>query len=156
MNWTGASSRRTLMSFGKYPDVSLALVRERHGEARKLMALWTDPMAQRKAEKAATENLFRSIAALWLEHWQEWEKPATCGLCKTAHGWRYFALAGHAPLLRRSKRLRRWRWPKPLSDAAHAILPNAHWKPRGKSFASASPMDVQSAIQRVKSARPTF
>jgi len=54
------------MSLGKYPDVSLALARERHAEARKLLATGVDPMAQRKAEKtaeeAAVENSFTSVA----------------------------------------------------------------------------------------------
>jgi hypothetical protein len=45
--------KEKLMSFGKYPDVSLALARERHGEARKLLANRVDPMAQRKSEKTA-------------------------------------------------------------------------------------------------------
>jgi integrase len=67
------------MSFGKYPDVSLVLARERHAEARKLLATGLDPMAQRKAakaaEKAAIENSFQSIASLWLEHWQDGKSP---------------------------------------------------------------------------------
>lgn len=53
-------SGEKLMSFGKYPDVSLSLARERHIEARKLLASGTDPMAQRKAEKAAVENSFQT------------------------------------------------------------------------------------------------
>jgi len=71
--------KEKLMSFGKYPDVPLALARERHAEARKLLATGTDPMAQRKvqknAEKAAIENSFQSIASLWLEHWQDGKSP---------------------------------------------------------------------------------
>jgi integrase len=67
------------MSLGKYPAVSLALARERHGEARKLLATGIDPMAQRKAEKTeekiASENSFQSVAALWLEHWQDGKSP---------------------------------------------------------------------------------
>jgi len=63
--------REKLMSFGSYPDVSLSLVRERHVEARKLLASGTDPMAERKAEKAAAENSFQSIARAWWEHWQD-------------------------------------------------------------------------------------
>jgi hypothetical protein len=39
--------KEKLMALGKYPEVSLALARERHGEARKLLAAGTDPMAQR-------------------------------------------------------------------------------------------------------------
>src|ERR1039457_2597218 len=45
--------KEKLMSLGKYPDVPLALARERHAEARKLFATGVDPMAQRKAEKTA-------------------------------------------------------------------------------------------------------
>jgi hypothetical protein len=56
-----------------YPDVPLADTRERHAEARKLLAAGVDPMAQRKAEKAALmasdANSFHAIAGLWLAHW---------------------------------------------------------------------------------------
>jgi integrase len=68
-----------LMSFGKYPDVSLALAREWHGAARKLLATGIDPMAQRKVEKtaqmASSANSFQSIASLWVEHWQDGKSP---------------------------------------------------------------------------------
>jgi integrase len=67
--------RAKLMTFGKYPDVPLALARERHAEARKVLATGTDPMAERKAERAASENSFRSVASLWLEHWQDGKSP---------------------------------------------------------------------------------
>jgi integrase len=71
--------RAKLMTFGKYPDVPLSLARERHAEARKLLANGLDPMAQRKAiktaEKAAIENSFQSIASLWMEHWQDGKSP---------------------------------------------------------------------------------
>jgi integrase len=68
-----------LMAIGKYPDVPLALARERHAEARRLLAIGIDPMEQRKAaktaEKAAAESSFRTIAGLWFEHWRA-EKSA--------------------------------------------------------------------------------
>lgn len=68
-----------LMSFGQYPDVPLAEARERHGAARKLLAAGVDPMAERKAEKAtiraAAEDSFQSIAALWVEHWKDGKSP---------------------------------------------------------------------------------
>ena len=71
--------KEKLMSLGKYPDVPLALARERHAEARKLLATGVDPMAQRKAEKTAekiaVENSFQSITTQWLEHWQEGKSP---------------------------------------------------------------------------------
>jgi len=68
-----------LMSFGRYPDVSLALARERHGEARKLLATGVDPMAWRKAEKTAqlvsSASSFQNIASLWIEHWRDGKSP---------------------------------------------------------------------------------
>jgi integrase len=67
------------MSFGKYPDVSLALARDRHAESRKLLATGIDPMAQRKIEKkvlkVSSENSFQSITTQWLEHWQVGKSP---------------------------------------------------------------------------------
>jgi integrase len=64
-----------LMTFGRYPDVPLALARERLAEARKLLATGINPMEQRKAERTAdrvaTENSFASVAARWLEHWKD-------------------------------------------------------------------------------------
>ena len=66
------------MSFGGYPDVSIAIARERLAEASKLVASGTDPMAQRKADKTAareaSENSFAAVSARWLEHW--WEERA--------------------------------------------------------------------------------
>jgi integrase len=71
--------KEKLMSLGKYPDVSLGQARERHSEARRLLAEGVDPMAQRKAaktaEKAAVENSFQSITTQWLEHWQDGKSP---------------------------------------------------------------------------------
>jgi Arm DNA-binding domain len=54
--------------FGKYPDVTLTVAREKHGEARKLLAAGLDPMVQRKtekmAERVASENSFESVARI--------------------------------------------------------------------------------------------
>lgn len=67
--------KQKLMTFGKYPDVPLALARDRHLEARKMLATRVDPMAKRKADKIAdqmaAENSFAQVAARWLEHWSE-------------------------------------------------------------------------------------
>lgn len=68
-----------LMTLGKYPDVSLAKARERHAEARQLHADGIGPMAKRKADKTAEataiENSFQSVAARWIEHWQDGKSP---------------------------------------------------------------------------------
>jgi integrase len=59
------------ISLGTFPDVSLALARDRRDEARKLLDNGIDPSQQRKAEKAALlkqcEYTFQSIAEQWHE-----------------------------------------------------------------------------------------
>jgi len=71
--------KEKLMSLGHYPDVSLAEARERHTEARKLLAAGVDPMAERKAEKTAKceaeVNSFETVADLWLKHWRADKSP---------------------------------------------------------------------------------
>jgi integrase len=71
--------KEKLMALGKYPQVPLAMARERHSEGRRLLATGVDPMAQRKAvktaERVASENSFARVAAQWLEHWQDGKSP---------------------------------------------------------------------------------
>ena len=43
-----ADGKAKTMAFGNYPDVSLALARERHAEGRRLLATGVDPMSQRR------------------------------------------------------------------------------------------------------------
>ena len=45
--------KEKLMALGSYPDVSLAVARERHAEGRRLLAAAVDPMARRRDAKAA-------------------------------------------------------------------------------------------------------
>jgi integrase len=58
------------LALGVYPDVSLALARDRRQDARKLLADGVDPSENRKAVKAAknanTENSFEVVAREWL------------------------------------------------------------------------------------------
>jgi len=69
------AGKEKLMSFGKYPSVSLLEAREKRSEASKLLAAGLDPMAQRKEEKAEAENTLQHVSALWLEHWQHGKSP---------------------------------------------------------------------------------
>ena len=65
------------LSLGVYPDVSLAKARELREEARKLIALGTDPSEVRKEAKqakvAAVANRFEVVTQEWLAseapHW---------------------------------------------------------------------------------------
>jgi integrase len=67
--------REKLMALGSYPEVSLAEVRSRHAEGRRLLAAGVDPMARRMAAKTASREqsgtTFEAIAAQWMEHWKE-------------------------------------------------------------------------------------
>jgi integrase len=58
-----------LLSLGTFPEVSLAVARERRDAARRLLAQGVDPSAQRKAEKREAElrdaNSFSAVALEW-------------------------------------------------------------------------------------------
>lgn len=60
--------REKLISFGVYPEVSLAEARERRDDARKLVRNGQDPSAVRKAMKPETieSRTFRAVAEQWL------------------------------------------------------------------------------------------
>ena len=64
------TGKRNTLSLGTYPDVGLSEARQRHAEARKLLAAGVDPGEQRKAEKAAgadrAANSFEVVAREWL------------------------------------------------------------------------------------------
>jgi integrase len=67
--------KEKLLALGSYPDVTLAKARERHQEARKLLAERVDPGAARKAAKTAAriaaENSFEAVARQWWAHWSK-------------------------------------------------------------------------------------
>ena len=74
------NGKQKTMPFGKYPEVTLAMVRERHVAARIELAKGNDPMAQRKAEKVAAKvqaelekardaQSFEAVALQWHKWW---------------------------------------------------------------------------------------
>ena len=72
--WRGKyrfEGKEKLISYGKYPDVSLADARNKHAAELKTLAQGTDSMAARKAVKATTRASFQKIAEDWHEHWRE-------------------------------------------------------------------------------------
>ena len=115
--------KEKLMALGKYPEVSLALARERHGEARKLLATGTDPMAQRKVEKAAeqvaNESSFASIAAEWLEHWRD-GKSLAMWIQRDGDSIPTFCRAWESSKLPQSKHRILWQWSEPSKLAVCA------------------------------------
>ncbi len=66
--------KEKVLPVGQYPDISLAQAREAREDARKLLALGNDPMAQRKAKKIArrlaVEDTFAATAKKWWESWK--------------------------------------------------------------------------------------
>ena len=71
--------KRKTLALGKYPDVSLQEARERHQEARKLLSQGVDPMATKRAQKAAgrerAANSFEAVAWEWHEIWKTDKHP---------------------------------------------------------------------------------
>ncbi|MGL5289313.1 MAG: integrase domain-containing protein [Aeromonas sp.] len=66
--------RRSNLSFGTYPDVSVATARDRRQEARSLVARGIDPKAHKaemvliaKAKREADINTFERVANKWIE-----------------------------------------------------------------------------------------
>lgn len=66
--------RQKLMTFGLYPDVSLAEARELRDDARKRKNKGIDPMAERKTAKlvrrVAAENSFATVGKAWFIQWK--------------------------------------------------------------------------------------
>ena len=58
--------KQKTLALGAYPDVSLALARERRDEAGKRVAVGIDPSADRKAERQAEGAEFEAVAREWL------------------------------------------------------------------------------------------
>lgn len=94
--------KEKLMALGQYPEISLAEVRNRHAEARRLLASGVDPMATRKTEKAAKReagaNSFRAIASLWLEHWRADKSPRHADTTQRRLEANVFPLLGARPI----------------------------------------------------------
>lgn len=69
LNYAYLGKQRTL-SFGAWPDVSLADARERRDEARKLIAAGLDPSHEAKLAEAramlSEENSFKLVAEEWV------------------------------------------------------------------------------------------
>jgi integrase len=72
------AGKEKVMPLGQYPGVSLAKARADRDAARLVLKSGSDPMALRKARKAAqalsAENSFAAIARMW---WKDWSAART-------------------------------------------------------------------------------
>lgn len=63
------AGQRETLTLGKYPDVSLAIARKRHGEARELVAAGKSPAKEKRSQieqaKLDRENTVRAICERW-------------------------------------------------------------------------------------------
>ncbi len=116
--------KEKVMAFGSYPDVLLSLARERHLEARKTLATGTDPMAERKAEKAAAENSFQSIGLAWWQHWQNGMNQRHALQVKRRMEADIFPQIGARPIAAIEAR-NWWQWSRRLKSAERGTLPSA-------------------------------
>jgi integrase len=70
MAYRQPNGKKNRLTFGKYPEVSLAEARDKRLAARKLMAQGIDPGMARREEKHAKEkatlNTFEAVARAWL------------------------------------------------------------------------------------------
>ncbi len=71
--------RRSTLSFGSYPEVSLTLARQRRAEARAKVAAGIDPSRERReAHEAAAQTMtFAEVADEWLERQKHVLGPVT-------------------------------------------------------------------------------
>lgn len=74
------NNKAKMLSFGTYPDVSLADARAKRDAAKKLLANSIDPSEAKKQAKAENEafkqNTFNIWAGKWFEHWKEDKSPS--------------------------------------------------------------------------------
>ncbi len=75
------NKKRTNISYGKYPDVSLADARRRRGDDKKLLANGIDPKAHKdetlQKSQEVLENTFGVFAEKWFELKKQSVKPET-------------------------------------------------------------------------------
>lgn len=96
------TGKRNTLSLGTYPAVSLADARERHREARALLAAGADPGAQRKATKAAdvarAANSLEVVARAYLAVKAGQRMPDTHARCVAWFETHVFPYLGGRPI----------------------------------------------------------
>lgn len=128
------ANKPTMVSFGAWPEVTLAAARELHLEARAVLRLGVAPAAERQASKArtvaATGNTFGAIAAEWFKKQAPGMSDATQKKAR-----RHLGLPNPKPEGSKARQ-------KPLIPASFALRP----------IRDISPVDVLGILRPVESA----
>lgn len=69
------NGRENILSFGKYPDISLEQARKKREDARKLKASGADPVQVKKAQKATRQQMSANTFEVIAREWFERQKP---------------------------------------------------------------------------------
>lgn len=70
------AGREKLLSLGTYPEVSLAVARDKRDAARKLVAAGIDPAEERRAKRDEAGNTFEAVATEWFDKFSEKWSPS--------------------------------------------------------------------------------
>jgi integrase len=96
------AAKERLLALGVYPDVTLSDARERHSQARKVLAAGRDPAIEKKAARELVarnaQNTFEAIAREWHEkRLHEWS-ASTARVALTRLDKYIFPKLGHRPV----------------------------------------------------------
>jgi hypothetical protein len=105
----GYEQKQKTISFGKYPDVPLAMARERHAAARIEVAKGCHPMARRRTEKLAVRtqteterandaHSFKAVALQWHQWWAPGVESDTAAYILRRLEADVFPALGHKPI----------------------------------------------------------
>lgn len=94
--------KQKTLALGAYPEICLKDARERHLQARKLLAEGIDPSEHRKAikvEQAKIEfNTFKQWADKWLTHWKAGKSPRHAGYVERRLEADVYPVIGNLPI----------------------------------------------------------
>jgi integrase len=90
------------MSFGPYPEVTLARARDLHLDARRILRTGIDPMAERRADKIEIQRSqatsFEVVALQWHDWWASDKNPEYAEDVKIRLTRDIFPVIGHLPI----------------------------------------------------------
>lgn len=109
MKYRKNDGKESLLTFGRFPEVSLKQARRMRDEARAQKAAGLDPGRIRKEKKAALRaralNTFESVSREWMEVHASKVKPQTMHLYRSLLKKHVFPLVGARPIAEMQRRI---------------------------------------------------